>query len=120
MLHAGGGETLVVRELIGGGERVEVPDEREEELAVGDEIVGVRQPVALDVGPRGIFWIGPPVIALRGEIVQPARAARIARGRDGLGRDGEGGIGLRDEARPLVSGEFEGGQDREGEEGEHK
>lgn len=53
-------------------------DEGQQELAVGDDVGGVGQAVALDVG-GGVRGIGPPVVAVGGEIVASAGAAGGAR-----------------------------------------
>lgn len=46
-------------------------DEGQQEQAVRDDVGGVGQAVALDAGGVGVRGIGPPVVAVGGEIVRP-------------------------------------------------
>jgi hypothetical protein len=49
------------------------------------EVVGIGHPVALDIRPAGMFWIGPPVVSL-GKVVVLAAGATLSRIRgDGNG-----------------------------------
>ena len=91
---------------------------------MGDDVGGVGQAVALDVGGVGVRGIGPPVVAVGGEIVASAGAAGGAGGDEGRGVGGAGHRGGRDEARALRGGEIESGSDggerEEGEQGQRK
>ena len=91
-----GGVTLVSGDPISGRQRVEGPDKRQHEVAMGDEIGGIGHPVALHIGPVGIRGIGPPIIAFGRPIVRASRAAGI-NGRDNrFGLKGEDRVGFLD------------------------
>jgi len=93
----------------GGRERRHLHAEADQRLAMGDEVVGIRHPVFLDVGPVRILGVRPPVVALGEKIVWTAGAARAVRGgdRDRLLR--QRAIGRRHHARVLDGREIEHG-----------
>ena len=119
MAHGGGGVAFLVGDFVGGAEDAEVARKTQEQLAVRDEVVGVGETVALDVGRVGIFGIWPPIIAFGGKVVEAAGAAGVARGDEGLGLDADGCFSGDYEPRALGGGEVKLGQSKEGEEGEH-
>jgi len=71
-----------------------------EGLPVGIEVVRVALPVPADVGPFRVFRIGPPVIALRIEVVDAALAALAATGGHSDRRFLQVAIGCAD--HPLI------------------
>ena len=99
-------------------------DEGQQELAVGDDVGGVGQAVALDVGGVGVRGIGPPVVAVGGEIVASAGAAGGRGRRRGSWARRRAPSRGRDEAWALRGGEIESGSDggerEEGEQGQRK
>ena len=99
-------------------------------FAVVVEVGGVGEAVAANVGAGGVFWVGPPVVALGEEVVRASVAAFAVRGGDGDRLFGEvsvsggkdaGAVGGGDEVvRALIffstggfTGEIAGGSDGE-------
>jgi hypothetical protein len=107
--HRGGGKLFLVRQVVGGEERALIPHKSHQQAAVLDEIGRVAFAIAPDVRPVGIFWIRPPVIALGGKVVRPARAARVDGAGDGPGFVFERGFGHVHDAVAVESLEVEVG-----------
>ena len=72
-----------------GGERGNDEAEAHHGFSVVVEVGGVGEAVAADVGAVGIFFVGPPVVALGEVVVRAAFAAFAVRGGDGDGLLGE-------------------------------
>ena len=80
------GITPVAGNLPGRGEGRHVQAQPDQRVSMGDEVVGIRHPVPLDVRSVGIGRVRPPVVPF-GEVgVAAAGAARIRRGSDRLRR----------------------------------
>ena len=112
--HRAGGEPLLTRHAPRGRQRADVPRHVEHEPAVRDEVVGIAQPVALDVRPAGVRRIRPPVVTLRGKVVRAARAARVDRRRDAPRLGLQGGLGHVDNPGTLERGEVKVGERQHG------
>ena len=102
------GVALVVADLVRRDERRHDLAEPPHRVAVRHEVVWVGLAVAAHVGAVGAARIGPPVVAFRVEVVQPAGTARR-----GERRDGDWGLAqipLRggDDARALETRELGG------------
>jgi hypothetical protein len=101
------GIALVVRDLPRRAERGHFDTQTHQGLAMLDEIIGIGHPIALDVGAAGIFRVGPPVVAFREKVVQPARATRRMRSGHGDGLVGEIRVGGFDDAGAIEFGDVE-------------
>ena len=104
------GVALVARDAVSGDERGHDQAESPQRIAVGDEVVRVRLAVAPHVRAARVRRVGPPVIALRVEVVRSClrRAASRRHGerRDRDGRLAQIPIGGGEHAAPLDSGEI--------------
>ena len=93
--------SLVTRDHPGRGQRRHLQAEPDQRVAMRDEVIGIRHPVALDVGAVRVSRIGPPVVALGEVVVPPSRAARARRSRDRLRRLAKVPIGRAQDALAL-------------------
>ncbi len=112
------GVAPITGETPGRGQRRHLHAQPHQGAAVLDEVVGVRHPVPLDIGPVGVLGIGPPVVALGEELVGAAGAARRLRGGDRAWILVEKARRRRQNAWPLegrhVHGGCGGGQQEKG------
>ena len=118
LAHGRLGETLVVRQIVSGGERADVAGKSKQQPAVREKIRGIRFTIAADVGAVGVRRVRPPIVALGGEIMRATGAAGIGDGGDGDRLGAERCFRERDDARKLLGGEAEaeqGGGEEHGE-----
>ncbi len=76
MLCGVGGVLALAGELPCCGQRGDLNAEADEGFAMGVEVGGIGEAVALDVRAAGVGGVGPPVVALGEIIVRAAGAAR--------------------------------------------
>jgi hypothetical protein len=97
-------------QLPGRRERRHVKAHAHEIAPVVEEVVRVRQAVTLNVRSARVLGIGPPVIALGEEVVQPAGAPRRPRSGDGDGVFRQVGVGRAENPGAVEGGNIEAGR----------
>ena len=71
------------------------------------KVAGIGHPVALDIGRGRVGRVGPPIVALGGEVMRLAGAARVDRGRDAAGLGGQRRLGHMHDAGALEGPQVE-------------